>query len=150
MGRIISSVVVGYVTMFVAVFLIFSAAYLLLGTGGSFQADSWDVSGAWITVSILVGVVAAIAGGYVCAAIARDSRGPWALVVVVVVLGVILAIPALTGTYDDIGVGARPATVGLFEAMQNAKQPVWIAFLNPLLGAVGVMIGAKLKQRGTQ
>jgi hypothetical protein len=147
MGRIISSVVVGYVTIFVAVFLIFSAAYLLLGTDGSFQAGSWDVSIAWIAASILVGIVAAIGGGYVCAAIARDPRGPLALIVVVVVLGLILAIPVLTGAYDDVGVGTRPATVGLFEAMQNAKQPVWIAFLNPLLGAVGVMIGAKLGQR---
>ncbi len=149
MGGIISSVVVGYVTMFVAVFLIFSAAYLLLGTGGSFQAGSWDVSGAWITVSIVVGFVAASAGGYVCAAIARDPRGPLALVVVVVVLGLILAIPVLTGAYNDVAVGSRPETVGLFDAMQNAKQLVWIAFLNPLLGAVGVMIGAKLKQKGT-
>ncbi len=34
MGRIISSVVVGYVTMFVAVFIVLPAAYLFFGIDG--------------------------------------------------------------------------------------------------------------------
>jgi hypothetical protein len=32
------------------------------------------------------------------------------------------------------------------EAMQNAKQPAWIVLLNPLLGAAGVLVGARLKR----
>jgi len=145
MGRIVGSVVAGYVTMFVLVFILFSGAYLMLGTGGSFAAGSWDVSLAWVVISLLVGIAAAVAGGWVCATIAKDLRGPRALAIVVVVLGLLMALPVLLGTGEAAAVGARPETVGLIEAMQNAKQPTWIALLNPLLGAVGVLIGAGLK-----
>ena len=145
MGRTIGSVVAGYVTMFVLVFILFSAAYLLLGAGGSFATGSWDVSWAWIAVSIVVGIAAAIAGGWVCAAIAKDGRAPRALAIAVVVLGLLMALPVLLGTGEPAAVAARPETVALVEAMQNAKQPLWIALLNPLLGAIGVMIGAGLK-----
>lgn len=29
--------------------------------------------------------------------------------------------------------------------MQNARQPMWVALLNPLLGAIGVVVGARMK-----
>jgi hypothetical protein len=29
--------------------------------------------------------------------------------------------------------------------MQNARTPLWVAFVNPFLGAVGVLLGARLK-----
>jgi hypothetical protein len=32
--------------------------------------------------------------------------------------------------------------------MDNVEQPIWIALLNPLIGAVGVLAGARLKNRG--
>jgi hypothetical protein len=28
--------------------------------------------------------------------------------------------------------------------MNSARQPVWVALLNPILGAAGVLLGAKL------
>ena len=145
MGRIIGSVVAGYIVMFLAVFILFSAAYLTLGASGVFQPGSWDPSGGWIVSSIVVGVLAAVAGGYVCAAIAKNPRGPKYLVGVVLVLGILFAIPVLTGS-GDVAATVRPDTVAMFDAMSNAKQPAWIVLLNPLLGAVGVLIGAKLRK----
>ncbi len=73
MGRIIGSVIAGYLTMFVAVFVLFSGAYLILGASGSFRPGVWDPSIAWILMSIVLGIVAAIAGGYVCSAIAKTG-----------------------------------------------------------------------------
>jgi hypothetical protein len=146
MVRIIGSVVVGYIVMFAAVFVLFSAAYLMLGAERSYQAGSWDVSPAWIVISVVVGLLAAIAGGYVCAMITKGPKGPQILAIVVVVLGVLLALPVLFGAGDATGPMPRPDTVGLFEAMQYAKQPVWLAFLNPLLGAFGVVVGARLRK----
>jgi len=32
------------------------------------------------------------------------------------------------------------------EAMQNATQPAWVPFTFPILGAVGVLIGGKLRR----
>jgi hypothetical protein len=148
MGRIIGSVVAGYVMMAVTVFILFSAGYLVLGTDGAYRPGSWDVSGAWIGLSLIVGVLAAMGGGCVCAAIARNPRGPQALIGVVIVLGLLMAIPTLLGSGDAAGVGPRPDTVGLLAAMQGARQPVWLTLVNPLLGAFGVLLGARLHSRG--
>ncbi len=144
MGRVIGSVVAGYVAIFVAVFVLMTLAWMALGPAGSFQPGSWDVTGTWIVVSVVVGLVAAIVGGYVCALIAKDPRGPKALVGVVVVLGILFAIPVLTGG-ADVAAGPRPDVVPMMDAMQQAKQPAWVALLNPVLGAIGVLIGARLR-----
>ncbi len=144
MGRIVGGVIAGYVTMFVGVFILFSLAWMVLGADGAFHAGSWDVSAAWIGLSIVIGFLAAVAGGYLCALIARNPRGPQSLVVVVVVLGLLMALPVLFGAGTDAP-AVRPAAVGMFEAMQYAQQPGWTAVLNPLLGALGVVIGARTK-----
>ena len=144
MGRIIGSVIAGYLTMAVAVFVLLSVAYLVLGASGSFQPGSWDPSTLWNVLGIGMGIVAAITGGFVCAAIAKNPRGPQTLIGVVIVLGLLFAIPALTGQSAEVASAARPETVTLLEAVQNARQPVWVALLNPLLGAIGIVIGARL------
>ncbi len=87
-------------------------------------------------MTVVVGLGAAIAGGFVCALIARDPRGPKWLVAVVVALGILFAIPVLTGAGAAATGGPRPEDVPMFEAMMNAIQPVWVALLNALLGAV--------------
>ncbi len=143
MGRLVGSVIAGYVTMVIGVFILFSAAYMALGAPGVFRPGSWDPSLGWIVLSIVIGVVAAVAGGYVCAAIAKDPRGPKYLVGVVLVLGIVFALPVLTGG-GEVATTARPDTVPMFDAMSNAKQPAWVALLNPILGVIGVLIGARL------
>jgi hypothetical protein len=134
--------------MFAVVFVLMWVAYALFGASGSFQPGSWDVSGLWIVVTVVVGLGAAIAGGFVCALIARDPRGPKWLVAVVVALGILFAIPVLTGAGAAATGGPRPEDVPMFEAMMNAIQPVWVALLNPLLGAVGVLVGARMHAGG--
>jgi len=133
MGRIVGGVIAGYLTMFLGVFVLFSLAWMALGAEGAFQTGSWDVSAAWIGLSIVIGFLAAVAGGYVCGVIAKNPRGAQALVVLPVLFGGGIEVP-----------GARPDSVSMFEAMQQAQQPGWIALLNPLLGALGVVIGARV------
>ena len=145
MARTIGSIVAGYLAMAALIFLLFSAAWLVLGVEGSFLPDSWTPATIWISVSIVVGLVASMAGGALCMAIAQDVRGPRWLVVVVVVLGLLMAIPAFT-----VPVGepiTRPETVSMMEAMSNARQPAWLAVINPLLGAIGVIVGAAFVPR---
>jgi hypothetical protein len=144
MGRIIGSVVAGYVVMFAVVFALMSLAWMVLGAEGSFQPGSWDVNMTWIAVTLVVGLVAAVVGGLACAWIARDRRGPLWLVGLVVVLGIAMAIPVLLGAGEEAP-GPRPDTMPMFDAMSNAKQPPWVALLNPLIGAVGVLIGARMR-----
>ena len=146
MGRAIGSVVLGYVAMAVVVFVCMSVAYLLLGTEGSFRAGSYEVSGAWLVVTLVVGLGAAILGGFVCAAIAKTARPTRVLAAVVLVLGLAMAMPALTDS-DPGDERVREGEVAMFDAMQEARQPNWVMLLNPLIGAIGVLVGAGLRRR---
>lgn len=143
MGRIIGGVIVGYIVMFVVVFATFSVAYMALGAGGAFKTGTYDVSGTWIALMFGLGLVAAVAGGWVCSAIAKSPKGKYGLVIVVLVMGILSAIPAFMA--EDLELKRlRPPNVDNFEAMQNARQPIWVALLNPIVGVVGVCLGARL------
>jgi amino acid transporter len=145
MARGIIGVIVGYVTMAVFIFATFTAAYLLMGTDAAFEPGSYAVSSLWILASIVLGLIAAVLGGYVCAVIARQPKVPVILAVFVLVLGVILAIPTLGGSSENPP-APRPADVDAMEAMRIAEQPAWVSLLNPVIGAVGVLIGARLRR----
>ena len=144
MLRSVGAVVVGYIVMFIVVFVLLTGIYLALGADGAFQEGSYAPSMLWIGLMFVVGLVAAIAGGFTCAAIARGSKAPIALVVMVLVLGGLSAIPAFMPPDEDQPT-ARTGEVGNLEAMTRARTPGWVALLNPIVGVIGVMIGAQLK-----
>jgi len=144
MGRSILSVVIGYAVMFAAIFLTFSGLYFLLGQELSFQPGSYDPSMLWTVASFVLGIGAAILGGYVCAWIARTAKPPKVLAGVVLVIGLLSAVPVLMAA-------ARPAEtrtgeVGNLDAMMKAKQPAWVAVANPFVGLVGVLLGGRLRR----
>ncbi len=144
MLKSVGGVIVGYIVMFILVFVLFSLAYMALGANGAFKPGTYDVSTLWLAISVVVGLVAAIVGGFICSLIAPNSKAPLALVVLVLVLGLLTAIPVLMS--NDPRPNIRDASVGNLEAMMNARQPAWIALLNPLIGAVGVMLGSRMKK----
>jgi hypothetical protein len=146
MLRAIGSVILGYLVMAVTVFVTFSIAYLLLGTEGAFKPGSYDVSLLWMVLSIALSFAAAVLGGFVCAAVAKTSTPPKVLAAIVLILGLALAVPALT--QGDVS-PPRSESLGNIEAMQNAQQPIWMALLNPLIGAAGVLVGARRRRRNT-
>jgi hypothetical protein len=138
MGKTIGSVILGYLVMVVVVFGTFSIAFLVLGTGGSFQEASYDISNLWIVVSIVLGFIAAVVGGSVCLAVAREVRAAHILALVVIVLGIVFALPQLTGGIEDPGPRAEDVTT--FEAMQSAQQPT-------VIGAAGILTAIRLKKK---
>lgn len=143
MIRSIAGVVVGYIAMALLVFILFSAAYLAMGTDRAFLPGSYQVSSLWLAVSTALSLVAALAGGYVAAAVSRGTSAPLVLACVVLVLGILFTIPAL-GQPDP---GPRAGDVGNIAAMQNARTPAWIMLLNPVIGALGVLVGSRLRRR---
>lgn len=147
MVRNIGGVILGYIVMALLIFLTFSAAYLLMGAGGAFKPETYEVSGFWIAVSFVLGLIAAVVGGYVCSSVARGSRAPLALAVLVLVLGLLAAIPELRAINDGGLRAVRTGEVSNMEAMQNAVQPVWVVLLSPFVSAAGVLIGARLRRR---
>jgi hypothetical protein len=140
MGRAIASVVVGYIVIALFVFVTFSITYLILGADGSYRPGTYEVSAVWIGVSVVLSFAAAVLGGWVAARIARAPTPPKVLAGLVLVLG--LAMALMTATPDTPTV--RTAAPGVFEAAAQSRQPEWLLYLNPLLGFVGVLVGASL------
>jgi len=145
MVRSISGVVVGYVVMFIFIFLTFTGLYFLLGADGSFEADTYDVSTIWIVISFVLSIAAAVIGGYVCTVIAKNEKAPLVLAGIVFILGIIMAIPVLSESADEV-YEMRKAEVSNMEAMQKAKQPPIVLLINPIIGAIGVFAGSRLKK----
>ena len=58
------------------------------------------------------------------------------------------AIPTLSGVDEQALV--RVGEVGVMDALLHAYQSPWLAFLNPLIGVAGIVLGARLKQRARQ
>lgn len=150
LARNIGAAVLGWVTMAVAVFVLNMVMWMVLGADVAFRSGTWDVSWSWSLASIGVGLLAAIIGGVVCS---RIADGPWGvrlLVGVVLVLGALVALGILEMTglegVADADPGPRPDDVGMIEAMSTAQQPVWLTWLNPLIGAVGILLGARMKR----
>ena len=144
MVRAIFSVVVGYVAMFAAMFLAFSTLYLVLGQELSFLPESYQPSVLWTVVSFALGMGAAVIGGYVCALIARKATPPKVLAGVVLVIGLLSAIPVLMASATPAE--ARTGEVGNMQAMMKAKQPAWVAVANPFVGLAGVLLGSRLRR----
>lgn len=143
MLRSIGAVIGGYVVMFVLVFVTFSGLYLAIGADGAFEPGTYDVSMMWIVTSIVLSILAALAGGYVCESISRGGKAAVGLAILVAVLGLVAAIPPLTAPPSN---EARTADVPNMEAMMKAKAPAWAALLNPFIGAAGALAGAKLRR----
>ncbi len=143
MLRNILGVIVGYVVIAAFVFVSFSVVYMILGTEGSFSAGSYEVSGGWIVASIVLSLIAALIGGMVCTIISRNMKATMVLAGIVLILGIVMAVPTLSDTTAEASV--RAGEVPMMEAMQKAKQPSWLAFLNPIIGAAGIMLGGRKK-----
>lgn len=144
MLRIAGAIMLAYVVMFALVFVTFTLAYLAMGADGAFKQGTYEVSGLWLAASMILGLVAAVAGGYVCAVVGRSARAPLALAVVVLVIGFGLAFTN-SGAPDADTPEVRADDVGNFEAMQSARQPTWLTMVNPVIGAIGVLIGGRLR-----
>jgi hypothetical protein len=145
MARKVLGVIVGYVVMFILQVAAFMTIYTLVGPNWSFKPASYQASTRWTVMQFVVVFVTAAVAGLICAIIAKGGKAPLALAAVVLVLGFLLAI---------LGTALRPAdthevrtgNVPNMEAMSKARHPTWVVFLGPVIGAVGVVIGGKLKR----
>ena len=146
MARSIIAVIVGYIVMFILQVAAFMTIYTLVGTDWSFKPRSYQASTRWTVMQFVVIGVTAFIAGLICAIIAKGGKAPLALAIVVLVLGFGLAI---------LGTALRPAdthevrtgNVPNMEAMSKARHPTWVVFLGPVVAALGVVIGGKLKRR---
>jgi hypothetical protein len=145
MLRNIVGVIVGYLAAGLSIFAVFSGVYAVLGAEGSFRPGSYEVSPLWTGIAITVGILAAALGGFVCRSISRSPKAVLSLALVMVVLGALTAALELSDA-NRKPEGPRAAELSNTEAMSQARQPLWMLFLNPALGFAGVLLGGRFRK----
>lgn len=139
MLRAIASVIVAYVLMAAILMVALTGLYLAIGADKAFEPALWVPSKLWIVLMVIVNIAAALAGGWVCKAIAKSAKPPRVLAIFVLLLGL-----AMAGV--DMGKAApaepRGPDVSVMDAMNKALTPTWVNVANALIGFAGVMVGA--------
>ena len=143
MLKAFGGIVAGYIAMVIVIAVVSIGAFLALGVERAFQPDSYEISPLWTAFLIVISFGSAILGGYVCASISKSLKACQALAAIVVVLGFLLCLPAIQRSE---GPNVRAGEVSSLEAMRLEVAPIWMHVLNPILGAVGVLLGARMKK----
>ena len=148
MFRNVLAAISGYIVMALLVMAGFSVA--LAAPGFAFRPDSLDVTNGWLAYTLTLSFVAAMAGGFVCAAVARKPQPVLALAIVVLVLGLFEA-----SRNQMKATPARSAeelrSMSMMDKAQISVQPTAYSFALPFVGACGVLAGGRLRgrQRGS-
>ena len=132
MLRSILAVVVGFLVMFVLVAVGHAVVFLALEL--AFDPATMEPTPGFMVYALALGVVAALAGGFVAAHLARNPAG---LAVYVLAALIVVSHPAATPQ--------QLAAMSMPERMEYAREPLWYAFLLPFLGGGGVLVGARLR-----
>jgi len=131
--------------MFALQFAVFMTVYSVMGADWSFRPGSYHASSRWTLMQFTVIFVTALIGGLVCALIARGGKAPLVLAIVALLIGFTLGALHVATQPADTG-ELRPANVPNMVAMTKARHPVWVIFAGPLIAALGIVVGGKLKR----
>lgn len=143
MGRSILGGIVGYIATFFALFIMLTAAFLILGTERSFEPGTFRVSMLWALVMILIGGVAAVIGGYVASLTGKGFMAVKVLAVIIAVMGLVsIIMSAMTPASTEV----RAGDVSNMVAMGKAQSPVWLAVANAIVGVAGAVVGGRLRR----
>lgn len=141
MLRAVVGVIASYVVMAIFITVLFLGGFLALGVERFFQPDVYEVSTLWLAISFLISISSAILGGYICAAISRSMKTCKVLALIIFVLGIVLCLPKMRE--DPVN---RAGDVPILQVMQLAQVPVWAHVLTPILGAICILVGARMKK----
>ena len=142
----IAAVVLGYMAMFVTVFVCLTAAYAVMGADGAFEPGSFEVTMPWIVVMFIVNIIAGIIGGIACAKVSNYSkRAVQSLMLLIVLLGLFLAFSVMNAPAEvDAELVVRDPDIKMSDAMMSAEKPTWMLFADPFVGVLGILIGAMI------
>jgi len=146
MAKSVIGVIVGYLVMFALQFAALMTIYTVLGPDWSFKPGSYHASTRWTLVQFTVIFVTAVIAGLICAIIAKGGKAPLVLAIVIIVIGFTLGALHIETQPADTG-EVRGRNVPNIEAMTKARHPAWVIFLGPVIGAVGAIVGGKMKRR---
>jgi uncharacterized membrane protein YeaQ/YmgE (transglycosylase-associated protein family) len=142
MVRKILGAIAGYLVFAICIFLLFSALYLAMGPNRAFLPAKYDPTMLWTICAFVLGFIGAAIGGFVAALIGR-SGAVKIMAGLVVLIGAIVVVMIIKENKPD---EVRTGDVPNMEAMMKAREPLWVAVVNPLLGAIGVFVGGSLRK----
>lgn len=142
MVRKILGAVAGYIVFAIGIFILFSALYLALGPDRAFLPARYDPTMLWTVCAFILGFIASVIGGYVAALIGR-SGAVKIMAGLVVLIGAIVVVMIIRENKPD---EVRTGDVPNMEAMMKAREPLWVAVVNPVLGAIGAFVGGSLRK----
>jgi hypothetical protein len=132
--------------MFALQFAAFMTIYTVMGANWSFKPASYHASTRWTLMQFAVLFVTSVIAGLICALISKGGKAPLVLAIVILVIGFALGALHIATQPADTG-EVRGPNVPNLEAMTKARHPTWVIFLGPVIGAVGAIVGGKLKRR---
>lgn len=142
MIRKILGAIAGYLVFSIFLFLLYTALYLVLGADKAFEAGRYDPTMVWTIPAFVLGTIAAIIGGFAAALIGRSGSVKIMAGLVVLIGALVIVMLAMSPKADEVRTGDVPN----MEAMMKAKEPIWVAVVNPVLGVIGVFIGGSLRK----
>jgi hypothetical protein len=142
MLKSILGMIAGYVAISLFFFAAFAGVYFTLGVERIFQSDSYEVSTLWLILSAATGLGGGILGGYLCAAISGSQRACELFATILLIVLIAFCLPKMR----DRSPVWRAGDVPFMDAMRLTQMPLWMHVLNPVLGAVGVLLGARMKK----
>jgi len=142
MLRFILGLIVGYAALSLFFFAAFGCVYFTLGVERIFQSDSYEVSTLWLMLSAAINLGGAILGGYLCAAVSRSKRTCELFAAIVLIMLVLFCLPKMRDPNPHV----RAGDVSFVDAMRLMQMPLWMHMLNPVLGAIGVLLGARMRK----
>ena len=142
MGRTIAAVIVGYLFFMIAIFCVFTGLYLAMGADRVFVGATYKPGMLWLGCMLVISFAIGIASGWVARMIDKVGKGPMALAVLTIVMGMLFAIPVFS---KPTAPQPRAANTPNMEAMTHAQTPLWVALVNPFLSAAGMALGGKRK-----
>jgi hypothetical protein len=145
MLKTVFAVIAGYLVMALFVMVSSVVAFTALGADRAYRAGTFEPTGVWIITVLALGFIAAMVGGYVCAIITASPAAPKALAIAVFGLGLLFALPVFRPPVDPQLI--RTSDMPLMQTISAGRQPAWVALLLPVVGAAGVLAGARRHKR---
>jgi hypothetical protein len=142
--------VIGILAGYLAIFLVIAASFTLLWAGlgqeRAFHDGTTRVTGTWLAFTLPLNLGAAALGGWVAAWIDRNRPQ----VAVLGLIGVLLILGGASAVSVSLGAppaeaGPPPPGLGPFQAASLAVQPVWVAWVLPILGSMGAWFGGSVR-----
>jgi hypothetical protein len=141
MLRSIAAVVLSYIAMAILVMVAFAGLWMGLGPDRLLEPGSWK-GNLFFTIAVpTITAVAGLFGGWMCVKIGRGKGPAMALAALVMVLGMTMAYFTMQKPEPT---GPRDPGMTMEQIMEKGREPTWVAISNPIIGAVTVLLAARL------